>query len=311
MLELFYILDGVLYNVIGLFFVVLGILVLIRHTGFPDLTVDGSFTFGAAIFASTISHNNSLSLSLFLAVVFGCIAGGATALINQWLGVTKIVASVVSMTVFILLSPYIADGATIGLLEVDPLLEALRKLDTDLSRQLGIIGYSLHVWQVAFWSILLAILTAGIYSFMRSSLGTQLRYIGSAKNPSIVVKEAIPRFTLLGLLIGNACVALGGSIEAVRRGAFTANMGLGTLLVALTVLILGESILKIYLKRDYLHLNEQFISIFIGLFVYSCLLQFILRLGIDFLDLKLMTTVMLLGVLVFAGRFFPNSGRLF
>lgn len=311
MLELSYFLDGVFYNVIGLLFVVLGILVLIRHTGFPDLTVDGSFTFGAAIFASTLAHSNSLPLSLVLAVGVGCIAGGTTALINQWLGVTKIVASVVSMTVFILLSPYIAGGATIGLLKVDPILEAVRSFDLDLSRQLGVAGYSLHVGQVAFWAAIGALLAACLYVFMGSPLGTRLRYIGSAKNPSIVITKAVPRFTLLGLLIGNGCIALGGSIEAVRRGAFTANMGLGTLLIALTILILGESILKIYLKRDYLHLKEQFVSIIIGLFAYSLLLQFILRLGIDSVDLKLMTTVMLLAVLVFAGRFFPNSGRLF
>lgn len=38
------ILDASLYNSTGYFFVVLGILISIRFLGFPDLTVDGSFT---------------------------------------------------------------------------------------------------------------------------------------------------------------------------------------------------------------------------------------------------------------------------
>lgn len=311
MSEILILVDGILFNATGLFFVALGLLILIRHTGFPDLTVDGSFTFGAAVFAAVIVRSDSLILALAACIAAGLVAGAATAVINQWLGVTKIVASVVSMTIFVLLSPYLAEGATIGLLQVDPVLSALRQFDKTLTDSFGISGYSLHFTQIALWGALGLISAVAVYRIMRSAIGTRLRYTGSAENPFIVSRRSIPYYTVFGLMMGNCLVAVGGGIEAVRRGAFTANMGLGTILVALTILVLGESLLKIWLKRDHLHLGEQMLAVFLGLLVYSVLLQGILRLGINTVDLKLMTTLLLLVVLAFAGRFFPNSSRLF
>ena len=40
--------DQALYSLVGLSFVVLGVVTLIRYAGFPDLTVDGSFTISVA-----------------------------------------------------------------------------------------------------------------------------------------------------------------------------------------------------------------------------------------------------------------------
>lgn len=311
MIELIIFIDGVFYNAIGLFFVSLGVLVLIRHTGFPDLTVDGSFTIGAAVFASSLVAHSNLFLSILLCFIFGFSSGLITVFINQFLGITKIISGVVTMTVLVLVSPYIAGKSTIGLLHLDDLQEKLSDLDKGLSVSINLFSYSLHFYQIIFWGASGVIISVFLYKAMASNLGTRLRYVGSSASPSMMTKPKTLLLTFIGLGCGNGLVAIGGAIEAVRRGAYTSNMGIGTILIGLTILVLGESLLKIWVKRDYIKLHEQILAIIFGLLAYSILLQIILRIGFSAVDLKLVTTLMLLILLSIAGRFFPNSGRLF
>ena len=94
--------DGVFYNTVGLLFVVLGVLLLIRMTGFPDLTIDGSFTIGAAVFAVLLVNGWGTFVSLAGAVCAGMVGGAFTWLINTGLGVGKVVSGVLSMLVLML-----------------------------------------------------------------------------------------------------------------------------------------------------------------------------------------------------------------
>lgn len=311
MIELLFFVDGILYNTAGLLLVALGILVLIRHTGFPDLTVDGSFTIGAAFFALTFSEGNSFFFAFTVALLSGAAAGLLTAFTNQVLGISKVVASVLSMTILILSAPYITGGATIGLLHPHGIQEAIQNIDERISNLLGGNHVYFHFATTLFWLTCALILGIVLFFFLSSKIGTALRYIGSAENPAFVGGHAARKLTLAGLMIGNALIAAGGAIEALRRGAYTANMGIGTLLLGLTIVILGEALIKTVKQRDFLTLHEQIIAILSGLIVYCTLLQLILSLGLNFVDLKLATTLLLLVLLGLAGRYFPNSKRLF
>jgi len=112
-------------------------------------------------------------------------------------------------------------------------------------------------------------------------------------------------------MAGNATVAIGGAIEAQRRGGFTNNMGTGMLLVALAVLVLGEALLKSYRKREYLRMSEYALAVVLGCLLYSAGIQGLLALRIDFVDLRLLTAVFLLVLLGIAGRAHSSSTRLF
>jgi putative tryptophan/tyrosine transport system permease protein len=309
--DLVFFLDGVFYNSTGLLFVAVGIMVLIRHTGFPDLTVDGSFTIGAAIFALLFAHGVEFIFAFGAALAAGSLAGLLTAFANQVLGISKVVASVLSMTILILSAPYITGGATIGLLQTHGLQAMVQGIDVELSRTFASDHVYVHFATSALWLVLGVACAAVLYFFLRTRLGTALRYIGSAENPAFVGGRSARRLTVLGLAVGNALVAGGGAIESLRRGAYTANMGLGTLLLGLTIVILGEAVMKTFRQRDFLTLPEQFVGIAVGLLLYSVLLQGILSAGLSFIDLKLATTILLLLLLGIAGRFFPNSRRLF
>lgn len=306
------ILDASIYNSTGFFFVVLGILISIRFLGFPDLTVDGSFTLGAAMYAVGIKSGFPVLISLVLAWLGGLIGGCMTATVNEVLKIGRIISSVLVMLFLITLTPYLTQGSTVGLLNGKHWLASLEQWDLAVTRSL--VPTSDFSWHVGFNLLLaaacLAAMLAAGYFFM-TRLGIEVRYIGSAKSPSLLNKAKKKWLLFLGLALGNAFVALGGAIEAERHGGFSQNMGVGVILIGLASLILGESIVKTKKRRDNLLVPEYLSAVVIGVVVYSAVLQLLLWAGLTFLDVRLTTTVFLLFLLAFASHRYPNSARLF
>jgi putative ABC transport system permease protein len=110
---------------------------------------------------------------------------------------------------------------------------------------------------------------------------------------------------------GNAIVAIGGAIEADRRGGYTNNIGTGILLVALAILVLGEALIKSVQRREYLRLSEYARAITLGTLVYCTGIQILLAVRIGLVDLRLLTALFLLLLLGVAGRAHSSSTKLF
>lgn len=304
--------DSVIFNCTGLLFVVAGVFILIRAAGFPDLTVDGSFTIGAALYSVCLAEGRGTLLALFMAFVGGMVGGLLTWTINERLGVGKVISGVLSMIILILSCPYVSGGSTKSLLKVASLHSMIDKLDVMLTQLvIGNPPYQLHIVFSAVWIVFFAI-TGGIaLLILKTRLGLRLRYLGSAASPTLLPKIEQRRLMLLALISGNAIIAIGGAIEAQRRGGYTNNMGTGMLLVALAVLVLGEALIKSFRKREYLKLSEYAIAVVLGCLVYSTGIQALLALRIDFVDLRLLTALFLLVLLSIAGRAHSSSTRLF
>ncbi|CAN5466336.1 ABC transporter permease [soil metagenome] len=310
--DFFIIADSVIYNSTGLLFVVLGVFILIRMSGFPDLTADGSFTIGAAIYSVLMVGEWNTPFALSMAAIGGAVAGILTWVINDRLGVGKVVSGVLSMIIFLLLAPYVSGGSTKGLLNVSSIFSQIDKIDASLShRVLADQPYQSHLLFSIVLLALFFIIGFIVINLLKTRTGLRLRYVGSSESPTLVSKKEKRYLLLLALISGNALIGVGGAIEAQRRGGYTNNMGIGMLLVALAILILGEALIKSFRKRDYLKLSEYATAVILGTFVYSAGIQLLLALRIDFVDLRLLTALFLLVLLGIAGRAYSSSTRLF
>lgn len=69
--------QGLLYGLIGL-----GLFLTFRVLDFPDMTVEGTFPFGAAVAVSAITHGISPVIATLLATVAGMLAGLVTGLLT-------------------------------------------------------------------------------------------------------------------------------------------------------------------------------------------------------------------------------------
>lgn len=310
--DLSFIFDSAIYNSIGLSLVALGVLVSIRFTGYPDLTVDGSFTIGAAIFAVSVGHNIPIPIAIILSFLSGVISGALTATVNDFMKIGKIVSAIIVMLFLITLSPYLTGGSTLGLLHSGNIFESLDSYDKVLTNKLfPNASFSLHLTFNLVLLVFICIIALLISWFFNSKTGIRIRYIGSSEEPELIKKRSRSILLFLGLALGNALVGIGGAIEAHRNGGFSQNMGLGITLIAITILVLGESIVKIRLKRDNLTVNENLFAVALGTFFYSFALQCLLAIGITFIDVRLTTTFLLLVLLTTASRYFPNSTKFF
>jgi len=304
--------DAVLYNSTGLLFVVLGVFCLIRMAGFPDLTVDGSFTVGAAVYSVCLSSGFGMAGSLAAAAGAGAIAGLLTWTVNDRLGVGKVVSSVLSMIILVLSAPYISGGSTRSLLRVESFPARLDALDASLSaRLLGPVPYQAHFTFTAFWLAAFGGTAWFAVRALSTRTGLRLRYVGSAAAPTLVPPNERRLLLMAALACGNAVVAVGGAVEAQRRGGYTNNMGTGILLVALAVLILGEALVKSFRKREYLRLHEHLGSVLLGCVVYAAGVQGLLAMHLQVVDIRLLTALFLLVLLGIAGRAHSSSTRLF
>ena len=85
--------EGLLYVV-----AVYGIVVSFRILNFPDLTLDGSFTLGGAVFAKVLLFTESITLAISLCIISGFLAGSLTAFLNRNLKINKILSGILVLS---------------------------------------------------------------------------------------------------------------------------------------------------------------------------------------------------------------------
>lgn len=299
--------DATLYAGLSLFVLALATITSLRFTGYPDLTIDGSYTIGAALFAQAAVHGRSLAMSLVLAAFAGALAGLATATLNRVLRIGRIIAGVLVMLLCIIAAPYIAGGSSVGLLQADNWLTRLQEIDLARPWPSPVTQHTRFIGIIVTANVVLAVL---FLLLARSRYGRLLRYIGSSERP-LVSRTRHDVLTMAGLTIANGLVAVSGALEAQRNGGFSAGFGVGTLLIALTILVLGESMAKAKLRRDYLSPGELLTAATVGVLVYSAAIQALLRSHLMTTDVRLTTTVALIVLLAFAAYRHPATMRLF
>lgn len=304
--------DSVFYGSTTLLLVVAGVLLSIRLLNFPDLTVDGSFTLGACLFSKSVIMGGGPVLALFAAAFGGLCAGMATATLNEKFKIGQILSSVLVMLAIIAAAPYILGQATVGLLQQKTIISYLEYYDAGISRFLfpdkPFIVHPIAI--VSLIAFALLILKA-IHAFALSGFGTMIRYHGSAKAPNTLLGLSLPRVKLLALGLGNMIIAVGGAIEAQRRGGADQNMGVGMILIALSSLILGETLLRMMMKRDRLTPKLEVAAVIIGTAVYSLIIQVVLLFGPSIVDIRLVSVVFLMLFLIISSRRFPRNLDMF
>ena len=97
---------------------------------------------------------------------------------------------------------------------------------------------------------------------------------------------------IIGLAIANGLVSLSGCIFAQQQRYFDVSMGTGTMVIGLASVIIGISLLK---KVTFLRVTT---SVVIGSIVYKACVAIAVKLGMPSSDLKLITAVLFLVILV-------------
>jgi len=209
----------------------LGIYIAYRILGVPDLTVEGSYTAGAAVSAMFTVAGQPL-LGLALSMVAGMVAGLCTAFLQTKMRVQPILAGILTMMAAYSANLYIMRGR--------PNIPLLRytTLFTMLGDRLDNIQAARFILPV----VVVAIVGVGLAMFFYTRLGLAIRATGDNEEMCRASSINTTRTKMVGLALANAVAALSGGMMAQYQGFADINMGFGMVVVALASLIIGEAI---------------------------------------------------------------------
>lgn len=249
----------------------LGVFISFKILNIPDMTVDGSFTLGAAICAALTLHQQPL-LALLAAFLISSLAGIVTALLYTKLKIQPILAGILTMTgLYSINLRILGNSPSISLFQAQTLFSSL-----SLRQQSG------------FLFILLILIAFLLYLFLNTHLGLSLRACGDNKEMVKASSINTDAIQILGLALANGLVGLAGALLTQYQLFADSTSGTGTLVIALASIILGESCIKT------VRLSTQFISVCLGAILYRFILTFALQLGVHPTDLKLMSALLVM-----------------
>ena len=254
----------------------LGVLITFRLLDVADLTVDGSFTLGAAVTVMLIIAGWPAWLAMLVAVIAGILAGLCTGLLHVKLGIPVILAGILTQ-----FSLYSINLRIMG-------MAANKALSVD---KYNLILSSRNITFSILTSLVIAfVLVCVFYWYFGTEQGSALRATGSNPAMSRALGIDIGAMKILGLAISNGVVALSGGLMSQYQGFADINMGRGAIVIGLAAVIIGEVLGKAILGK---HLNffGTMSFVVIGGVVYYLVVVLVLWLMLNSNDLKLITAV--------------------
>jgi len=259
----------------GLIFgiMVLGVYISYKILDFPDMTVDGAFPMGAAIVGSGLLAGLNPIVCLILATVGGALAGLVTGILHVRFKIRDLLAGILMMTALYSINLRIMGKSNIHLFNVKHL-------------------FSYDVEPIFIILIILILVKLILDFLLKTEFGFALRALGD--NEKLIISLGIneKRLKIVGLMIANSMVALAGGVLAQHQGFADIGMGTGTIVAGLASIILGEGIFKNLKKM------KMTTIVLIGSILYRFVIALALKLGLRATDLKLVTAVIVVIILI-------------
>ena len=150
-------------------FMTMGVFVTFRIHDFPDITVDGSFTSGAAATAVLIAVGFNPLAALLAGLLIGMAAGAITAWIHARLNINGLLAGILVMTGLYSVNLHIMGRSNIPLLNQTTLFTWIQKTNP---------GMHAEVWISCVLCAILAVFWLGVSVFFKTDLGLSMRATG-------------------------------------------------------------------------------------------------------------------------------------
>ncbi len=268
---------------LGLIYAVMarGVYLTFRILNFPDLTVDGSFTTGAATAAVLITGGTSPALATLAGGVAGLGAGIITGLLHTKGGINPLLAGILTQIGLYSINLRIMGGANVPLLREDTLITPLREN--------GLLGGAVSI---AIFGVLALLIKAALDWFLHTDTGLALQATGD--NEAMIRSFGVntDRTKILGLALSNGLVGLCGAVIAQYQGFADISMGIGLIIAGLASVILGQAVFGSRL------ILISTLAVVLGSVLYRVTIQIALQAGLDPNDMKLVSAVLVVIALV-------------
>ena len=269
---------GLVYGLVAL-----GVYLTFRVLDFPDLSVDGSFPMGAAVAATAIVSGIDPWIATFMAIIAGAITGWVTAFLTVRCGILNLLASILTMIAAFSINIRIMGRPNIALIGSDTILTPFESMGDPMYIRPLVVG------------ILVLLSSFLVVRMLNSDFGLGLRATGVNARMVAAQGASTAFYTYVGLAISNGFVGFAGALFAQTNSFADVTSGVGTIVVGLASVILGQTLLPG--RRIWVAV----VAVALGSVLYRLAVAFALSTGMFGLqasDLNLVTAVLVALALV-------------
>lgn len=271
--------QGLIWGVMAL-----GVYITFKILNYADMTCDGSFALGGAVSAAlTVMAGWNPFLSLAAAAIAGMLAGAVTGLLHTKCKIPAILSGILTMISLYSINLRIMGKANIPLLGEDTIITKIINILPGAFTSF----VNINAWVTMFIGIVFSIgLIAALYWFFGTEVGAAIRATGNNEDMVRALSGNTDVMKILGLVIGNGLVSLSGGLVTQSQGYADVGMGTGTIVIGLASIVIGEALFGKRFSFAY-----KLMSVIVGSILYRIIIAFVLQLGLNTDDLKLLTGI--------------------
>ncbi|WP_203624069.1 MULTISPECIES: ABC transporter permease [unclassified Lacticaseibacillus] len=253
----------------------IGVYLTFRILDIADMTAEGSFPLGAAITAHTLVSGVGPIPATLLGFCGGALAGLVSGLLHTKLKIPDLLTGILTMTGLYSVNLFIMKAANVSLLADIKTVFTMVNIG-DATMTTIVIGL-----------IILLIVIGLLVLFFNTEMGLAARAVGN--NQAMAAANGInnDNMKIIVYMISNGLIALSGSLMAQTNGYADVSMGIGTLVIALSAIIIAEILVR------NLSFGQRLLMIIVGAVIYRLIIAGVLQLGVDPNYLRLFYALML------------------
>jgi putative tryptophan/tyrosine transport system permease protein len=291
---------------------------------FPDITVDGTFTLGAAVSLSLLVNAGKLPAeyaflkpivtnpigATLAATLAGALAGATTGLLHAYFKLEGLLAGILVMTGLYSINLLVMGNKSTVFTPSDGSVKTLMHYAHSYGEFLGLGKPEEKIEFFGRWSVtsqdlgvlaavatIATVLGFGMYLFFKTNIGTAMRATGD--NPQMIRALGVNTggMVILGLAMSNGLAALSGALFAQlgQNGNADAQMGVGMVVTGLASVILGEALI------GSAGVGLGLLGAIAGSVLFRLMIAIALLCNLDQNYLKLVTAVFVFAALVLPG----------
>ena len=247
----------------------IGVYITYKILDMSDLTVDGSFCTGGAVFVVLMIAGWNVWLAMLAAVIAGMLAGLVTGFFHTICGIPAILAGILTQlglwSVNLAILGWSSNKA-MNLNEVK-LLISMRYMQEVEAGMRSFLQHPILVIAIAS-----AVIIGLLYWFFGTECGASIRATGANVHMARAQGINTSMNKVIGLMIGNGLVALSGCLWSQYFGFAEINMGRGAIVIGLAAIIIGE----VTFSKIFTNFALKLLAVSIGSVIYYVVIQLVI-----------------------------------
>ncbi len=277
--------QGLIYAILAM-----GLFISFKILNTPDLTVEGSFPFGALLTASLILRGVNPIFATILATILGVIPGMFSAILAIKLKIMELLAGILTMTMMYSINLRLNGKPNVPFTKSKNIFTLI-----DLGNS--------YLNKIVILLIIVVLLKLILDRFFKTKMGYMLITTGDNETLVSALGESANKYRIIGLGMANGLVALSGSLFAQSLKFGDTQMGLGVLVIALASIIIGDTLFR---GRNISGTSRAIM----GAIVYKVIGTLAIEAGLSPHDLKLINGIIVIGFIAYNNSYIHIKNQL-